>query len=148
MTEAAPPTIRMTRQRRVILEALRRSPGHLTGDEIYRLARRRMPHISLGTVYRNLELLSEAEVIRKVELAGTPRRFDVTVEPHYHIRCLECGKVEDVPIPSLAGVEEEAQAASGYQVVAHQVEITGFCPHCRRARGAQPFRRTTRGERS
>lgn len=133
MTQSAEPEIRMTRQRQVILEVLRRSPGHLTGDAIYRLARRRLPHISLGTVYRNLEVLSDAGVIQRVEMAGAPRHYDLTVKPHYHIRCLRCGKVEDVAITSLADLERQAQAATGYQVVAHQVELVGFCPQCKQS---------------
>ncbi len=66
----------MTRQRQVVLEAVRATDAHPTGDEVYRLARRKLPHISLGTVYRNLELLSEAGLIRKLELGGAARRFD------------------------------------------------------------------------
>lgn len=143
MAQGTEPDIRMTRQRQVMLEVLRGSPGHLTGDDIYRRARRRLPHISLGTVYRNLELLSEAGLIAKVEMAGAPRHFDITVEPHYHIRCLRCGRVEDVPIASLAVVEQQAQRATGYQVIAHQLELAGFCPQCRKRR-RRPARRAAR----
>ncbi len=98
------------------------------GERIHQL-----PHISLGTVYRNLEVLSDAGVIQRVEMAGAPRHYDLTVKPHYHIRCLRCGKVEDVAITSLADLERQAQAATGYQVVAHQVELVGFCPQCKQS---------------
>jgi Fur family ferric uptake transcriptional regulator len=140
MAQSTEPDIRMTRQRRVILEVLQRSSGHLTGDEIYRRARRRLPHISLGTVYRNLELLSEAGAIGRVEMAGMARHYDVTVAPHYHIRCLHCGKVEDLPLASLAALERQAQAATGYQVVAHHLELAGLCPDCQKRRHGAAYR--------
>ncbi len=125
----------MTRQRQVILEALRASHSHPTGEEVYRRARRRLPHISLGTVYRNLELLSEAGLIRKLELGGAPRRFDASLEPHHHLRCLSCGQVEDVAFASLAALARRAETESGYEVVAHRLELVGYCPSCRKKRG-------------
>jgi Fur family ferric uptake transcriptional regulator len=140
MAQGTEPDIRMTRQRQVILEVLRRSSGHLTGDEVYRRARRRLPHISLGTVYRNLELLSDAGLVGKVEMAGTARHYDVTVAPHYHIRCLHCGKVEDLPLASLVALERQAQAATGYEVVAHHLELAGLCPQCQQRRRAAAHR--------
>ncbi len=124
----------MTRQRQVILEALTSSDAHPTGDEVYRLARRRLPHISLGTVYRNLEVLSEAGLIRKLELGGAPRRFDRRMEDHHHIRCLRCGKVEDIALEPAAGIERAVEEQSGYEVVEHRLELLGYCPHCRKHR--------------
>jgi len=79
--------LRITRQRRVILEELQRTKSHPTADELYRKVRRRLPRISLGTVYRNLELLSRSGLIRKLEIGGGKMRFDGIVEPHYHIHC-------------------------------------------------------------
>jgi Fur family ferric uptake transcriptional regulator len=125
----------MTLPRQVILEALRAAETHPTGDEVYRLARRRLPHISLGTVYRNLVQLSEAGLIRKLELGGTARRFDRRMAEHHHLRCLECGKVEDVSVEPAVGIEEAVEAESGYEVVEHRLELVGYCPRCRRPRG-------------
>lgn len=124
----------MTRQRQVILEALRASHSHPTGDHVYRLARRKLPHISLGTVYRNLELLSEAGLIRKLELGRMPRRFDALVSDHHHVRCLECGKVEDVAVEPPPALEAQVAQQSGYEVVAHRLELDGYCPSCQEKR--------------
>jgi Fur family transcriptional regulator, ferric uptake regulator len=89
-------TFRMTRQRQVILEQLREVCSHPTADEVYGMVRRRLPRISLGTVYRNLEMLVKAGLIRRLDMAGRQRRYDGNVEHHYHVRCSRCGCVGDV----------------------------------------------------
>ena len=105
------PQTRMTRQRMVILEELRKVKTHPTADELYAMVRTRMPRISLGTVYRNLDFLTESKEILKLESAGSIRRFDGDTRPHQHVRCRVCGKIGDVippvPTPSVEGVSVE-----------------------------------------
>ena len=127
-------TLRMTRQRRVILEELRKNRSHPTADELYARVRRRLPRISLGTVYRNLEILSECGMIQKLELAGAQRRFDGNCEEHYHVRCLGCGRVDDVPVKSAASVVRKIRGRLGYEIVGHRLEFVGYCPKCRKRR--------------
>jgi len=122
----------MTVQRRVILDALARRSWHPTGDEVYRVVRRRLPRISLGTVYRNLDLLSRAGMIRPLDLAERRRRFDGSLEPHYHVRCLSCGRVDDVPAGLVPDMAPTRAAARGYRVTGYHVELVGHCPHCQR----------------
>ena len=81
------PKTRMTNQRRVILEELRKVDTHPTVDELYTIVKARMPHISLGTVYRNLDLLTETGEVLKLDSAGSMRRYDGRTEPHRHVRC-------------------------------------------------------------
>ena len=120
----------MTRQREVVLQAVRSTMDHPTADWVYRQARRRLPRISLGTVYRNLKKLSEDGVIREIHIAGQTIRFDANTGRHYHIRCLGCGRVNDLPISVDRGLEEEAGRAMNYRVISHQVEVLGLCPLC------------------
>ena len=105
------PQTRMTRQRMVILEELKKVRTHPTADELYAMVRARLPRISLGTVYRNLDFLAETGEILKLEAAGSIRRFDGDIRPHQHIRCTNCGRVGDVmssvPVPDIAGRSEE-----------------------------------------
>jgi len=124
----------MTRQRRAILDALHRLASHPTGDEVYRAARRRLPHISLGTVYRNLELLSARGIIRKLEVGGAQRRFDTGVEAHDHIRCLSCGRLDDVAVKPRISDASLGRQLRGYQVLGHHLEVLGLCPECRTKR--------------
>ncbi len=124
------PSRRMTRQRKVILEELRKVTSHPTADELHRLVRNRLPKISIATVYRNLEILSDEGEVWKMDVAGTQRRFDGTTENHYHIRCSVCGRVDDVDMEVVETIEETAQRACGYQVLSHTTEFTGICPDC------------------
>jgi len=121
---------RNTPQRKVILEELRAVKTHPTAAELYNQVRRRMPRISLGTVYRNLEVLHQDGMIQKLEFAGTETRFDGTIENHYHVRCRECGRIEDVY--DLGPGNNPAQPAelAGFRIESHRLEYVGLCPAC------------------
>jgi Fur family ferric uptake transcriptional regulator len=124
-------TLRMTKQRRVILDELRKLKSHPSADEVYRRVRRFLPRISLGTVYRNLEVLSQEGVVQKVELGGPQRRYDGDITTHYHVRCIECGRVEDAPVKPTKSVEERLRRLSDYEILGHRVEFIGLCPKCK-----------------
>lgn len=124
--------LRMTRQRRVILEELKKVSSHPTAEMVYRMARRRLANISLGTVYRNLEILSRHGLISTLKSAGLPRRYDGNPERHYHIRCVRCGRVDDFPTGALAALSKSAQEACGYEILGYRLEFAGLCPKCRK----------------
>ena len=86
----------MSRQRQVILSELRKLKTHPTADDLYLIIKKIMPNISLGTVYRNLNLLAEQGVILKLENAGTIKRFDGNAIKHYHFRCKKCHEIIDI----------------------------------------------------
>ena len=124
----------ITKQRKVILEELKKTTSHPTADEVFLMVRQRLPRISLGTVYRNLELLSENGLIQKLDWSGRQKRYDGNFENHYHIRCLNCGRVEDVLINPLAVIEETFRTVTDYQVLGHRLEILGLCAHCKKTK--------------
>ena len=121
----------MTPQRQVILDELKKSHIHPTADDIYERVRQRLPRISLGTVYRNLEILAENGMIRKMALAGTQKRFDGNPKNHYHLRCIRCGRVEDAPVEPLTSVEFNLRGKSDYEILGHHLEFIGLCPRCK-----------------
>ena len=121
---------RMTRQREVILEEIRRARVHPSADEVYDMVRKRLPRISLGTVYRNLEILSELGEIHKLELGGDLKRFDWNPIQHYHIRCMSCGRVDDAPIAPLNTLEDDLYGATVYTIIGHRLVFEGLCPAC------------------
>lgn len=121
---------RSSRQRQVILDELRRLPCHPTADELYLRVRERLPNVSLGTVYRNLELLSSLGVVRRLDDCGGPRRFDGDITEHAHIRCAVCGQLGDLRVTPGPDTVEEIQAATDYRVLDVRLACTGICPEC------------------
>ena len=89
---------RNTRQRQLVLDAVRSRQDHPTAEQIYQSVRERDAHVSRGTVYRNLNLLCEKQDIYRVVMADCDR-FDLRADPHHHMRCVLCGSVVDVDLP-------------------------------------------------
>ncbi len=125
---------RMTKQRRVILEELRRVNNHPAADEIYERVRKRLPRISLGTVYRNLDVLCEMGEIQRLNLSGPTKRYDGVPQKHYHIRCIDCDRVDDAPIAPLNTLENDLYETTVFEIIGHNLEFTGLCPQCSKKR--------------
>ena len=122
--------MRLTNQRQVILEELRKVKSHPTANEVYDMVRTRLPRIGLGTVYRNLDLLAEKGIIKKLEVGGEQKRFDGDTSQHYHIRCVDCHRVEDIFIEIDKELEKNASSCCNYQILGHHVEFSGICSSC------------------
>ncbi len=129
---APAPMIRLTTQRQIILEELSKVKTHPTASELYDLVRKRLPHIGLGTVYRNLELMADSGMILKIEVSGTQKRFDATTKAHYHIRCSVCGKVDDIDVPVINELVSQAAKTTNYLILGHHIEFTGICNACQK----------------
>ncbi|MHB1458080.1 MAG: Fur family transcriptional regulator [Armatimonadota bacterium] len=123
---------RMTRQRRVILEELRKVQTHPSADEVYEMVRHRIPHISLGTVYRNLEILSDNGFAMRLEMCGTQMRFDGNAENHYHTRCTKCGRVDDLHIEPIAEIADVIESLPDKTIYDYRLEFLGICSLCER----------------
>lgn len=121
---------RNTRQRKLVLDAVRQSSSHPTADEIYGAVRERDSKISRGTVYRNLNLLANEGAILSIKTPGGSR-FDRTVDPHAHLICTSCGRVIDVPLPFDASLDARATEETGWGVTSHYTIFEGLCPDCR-----------------
>lgn len=122
---------RSTRQRHVILGELQKLTSHPTASELYSIVRQQLPKISLGTVYRNLELLARAGTIKKIDSSGREARFDPDISSHHHLRCLECGRVDDAPSPAEVETAPATVAPAGWELTETRVEHLGVCPVCR-----------------
>jgi Fur family ferric uptake transcriptional regulator len=127
---------RHTPQRNVILEELQKAVSHPTAAQLYEVVRRRLPKISLGTVYRNLDLLARMGKIQKLDLGGSEARFDGNPDLHYHVRCVHCGRVDDVHGPPADLVSDQPRGVGGYEILGHRLELLGICPQCKSARKA------------
>lgn len=129
---------RNTRQRDLILEAVRTRRDHPSADQVYLSVREKAPNISRGTVYRNLHLLVGSGKIRRVQISGV-EHFDWRAEPHSHLLCTVCGKVCDSPVPYHAELDRKAEEESGFEMIQHCTVFEGICPDCRQNRKQAGF---------
>ena len=120
----------MTHQRRIILDELQKSRKHLTADELYLKVREIMPRISLGTVYRNLEVLSDMGSVLKLDFLGSQRRFDGKSDTHHHIVCSECGRIDDVELHEIIPPVIPEAGIHGFTDITCTLFYTGICPDC------------------
>lgn len=124
-------TLKRSKQRDAILAFLQTRKDHPTADTVYMNVRNEYPNISLGTVYRNLTLLSELGVIQKLNMVGTtPDRFDATAETHYHFVCNDCGSVIDLDLETMEEVNKIAGAKFDGYITSHVTYFYGQCNDC------------------
>jgi Fur family ferric uptake transcriptional regulator len=130
--------VRKTKQREVILDELMKLCTHPSADELYGRVKKRLPRISLGTVYRNLDMLSREGIIRRLETAGPQKRFDADTGDHQHIRCVGCGRIDDLAAGAdRARCDTRVAKGTGYRVLGRQIEYLGICPACGKKSGRQ-----------
>ena len=123
---------RHTIQRDLVLEAVNRLQCHATAEEIFQEVTREYPNISKGTVYRNLNQLSENGEIRKIQMPDSADRFDHLCHDHYHARCLKCNRVFDVDMEYIGDLEKRVRDAHGFAFSGHDLMFKGICPGCRK----------------
>ncbi len=123
---------RNSAQRTLIMNIMEGNKMHPTADEIYDQARKADPHISRGTVYRNLNLLVENGSLLRVSVPDAADHYDSTLKEHFHFHCRKCHKVLDVPefVPSEVVAAEEKLAQAGFKSLTHALVFEGFCPDC------------------
>ena len=117
----------MTKQRQIIHNIINTSTEHLCADGIYLEAKKSMPNIAIGTVYRNLGLMVDAGEIRRIPVAGHPDRYDKSIKPHDHMLCEECGRLVDLSIGDITSLIEDKTGAS---VTSYELYVSGICPDC------------------
>lgn len=122
--------VRNTIQRTAVFQTVNKLKNHATAEEIYLEVRRAYPHISKGTVYRNLNKLCEEGEIRRRRVPGEVDRYDHICSDHYHGKCVECGKIMDIFLtyhPELNAVEKQE---NGFKVLGHDIVFHGICKEC------------------
>jgi Fe2+ or Zn2+ uptake regulation protein len=125
--------VRNTKQRQAIFEAIEGHGGHLTADEIYRLVKRHFPHLSLGTVYRNLRALVARGDLRELDFGMACAYFETTKDSHYHLICRVCWSITDADIPierRLQSVVGQASKLGGFRIEEHRLDFIGVCAAC------------------
>ena len=118
----------MTKQRRTILNVIKKSNEHMTAEEIYIKAKKEMPSIAIGTVYRNLGLMTDAGEIRRIPIPNSPDRYDKSTIPHEHLVCQKCGTVHDMFIE---GLREFLQRQTGIEITGYDLNLKFICENCK-----------------
>ena len=127
---------RLTPQRRLILQVLEESNGHLDADALYDRIKARDPDVSLATVYRALAVFREMGLVEEHRLGQDHGHYEaVRQEPHYHFTCLRCGKVIEFDNPLVAQVKQELCEQEGVRIISTHVHVSGYCPQCRDVAG-------------
>ena len=121
---------RHTIQRSLVLKAVNKLQCHATADEIYEKIVTEHPNVSRATVYRNLNLLSEMGYIRKIEIPGGSDRFDHLCHDHCHVKCEKSGRVFDVDMEYVIGLEKNIRNDRGFSFTGYDILFRGICPEC------------------
>lgn len=122
--------VRITPQRHSILAYLVSTKSHPTADDIYQALKSNFPNMSVATVYNNLRVFRDVELVKELTYGDASSRFDFVTHDHYHIICEDCGKIVDFHYPGLEEVEHFAAHVTGFKVNSHRLEVYGSCPAC------------------
>lgn len=124
--------LKYSRQREVIKEYLSHTDEHPTADTVYMHVKQVYPNISLGTVYRNLNLLSELGEVKKISIPGESDRFDSRTDNHCHVICNKCGCVTDLelPIERINELNDFAGRFYSGEIFSNETIFYGLCPDC------------------
>jgi Fur family peroxide stress response transcriptional regulator len=122
---------RQSKQRRRILELLRSTEIHPTADWLYEKLKNEIPRLSLGTVYRNLSILIEQGLVKKIHFGSTFDRFEANIKPHYHLICESCGKILDFEMPIYNDLNFKAKQLTNFTIHHHKLEFFGICEECK-----------------
>ena len=122
--------MKYSRQREMIFNQVKNSPVHPTADEVYTALKKDYPGLSLGTVYRNLNLLSELGQLKKIHIDSAKDRFDARTDPHCHLLCTRCRRVFDIEGDSASDIEERISERYGHIVEEVSLNFKGICRDC------------------
>jgi Fur family transcriptional regulator, peroxide stress response regulator len=88
------------------------------------------PDLSLGTIYRNLSILTEQGKIKKIDFGSTYDRYDAHTDPHYHFICEKCGAIADLELPVDQELNKRADQGTPFHIRRHRIEFFGICDQC------------------
>lgn len=119
-----------SKQRERIYHVLRKTRAHPTAEWVHEKVREEMPRISLGTVYRNLHVLTQQGKIRELDFGEGTRRYDAFMGEHYHFVCEQCGNVKDLEIPQQKDLNERVRTFVPGEIRGHKLDFFGTCSDC------------------
>jgi Fur family transcriptional regulator, peroxide stress response regulator len=124
--------IAVTHQRQVLYEVMKTMHGHPSPEEVYARVKKKVPAISLATVYKNINLFVESGVFQKVSMHHGSVRVEMNGEPHHHMVCSKCRKITDIGEKELGLVAKRNRLPGGFLVERYAVDVIGVCASCQR----------------
>ena len=121
----------ITHQRQVIYDVLMSMPGHPSPEEVYAKVRKRIPSISLATVYKNLNRFLKAGLVQETSVHHGSLRVEVNDRPHHHVVCSSCKKIEDIDSDQIGPLHVRGRLPKGFAVQRFSVDVIGLCARCR-----------------
>lgn len=123
---------RVTPQRQLILEAVRAGRGHSTPEQIYNRVNKKAPALNRATVYRTLEFLAEQHLIASADVGTGGKVYEIAGnEPHHHLVCQHCGKIEQISHGVMERVFKRIEREHGFSVTTDHLALFGLCKKCR-----------------
>lgn len=120
-----------TQQRAAVFDYLSHVDHHPTAEEVFLTVKRKLPKISLATVYKNLEALVSCGAASKLTYGDGSARYDIRTDHHYHTRCLKCGGVADLEAADGEKLLKQIKPQTGFEVKDYRLELIGYCRDCR-----------------
>jgi len=121
----------LTRQREVVLKVIREAPEHLTANDVFAAAKKRLPSISFATVYNSLRYLKDAGHIAEIQFGNGASRFDRMTSRHDHAICTSCGKLVDIEMDIPDDIVKRAARHSKFKPESLEFTLRGKCPECK-----------------
>src|SRR5580698_11617497 len=122
--------IAVTHQRQVLYEVMKAMHGHPSPEEVYARVKKKVPAISLATVYKNINLFVESGVFRKMSMHHGSVRVEMNDEAHHHLVCSVCKEIVDIDEKTLGTLPKRKRLAGGFLVERYAVDVIGLCAKC------------------
>ena len=134
--------VRITAQRRVLIETIQEAKGHIDAPTLLAMARRRDASVDRATVYRTIDLLKKRGLVDELDLmhlTGEKHFYEVkTRREHVHLACFRCGKIEELTTPLFEKLKDEMARLSGFEIQVVRLEVGGLCRTCSKTDGRPP----------
>lgn len=121
---------KQSKQRGLVLHYMKQINGHVSAEQVFEALNQNGKCISLATVYRNLDILSEMNEIKKIAHPVNGYVYDKTAEPHYHLYCVKCDRLFDAPNSYVGKLDMAMKSQSGWEIYSHSILFEGVCPTC------------------
>jgi len=125
--------LKITKQRRAVLEAFLDSEDHVSAEELYKIVSEKEPKIGLATVYRTLALLTESGLAAELDFGDGQKRYEHNLDHdhHDHMICTKCGKIIEFHHPLIEKLQEDVAREHGFEMTTHKLDMFGVCQNCR-----------------